>query len=187
VEEHPGPGLSDTVLMTSRDGVHWDRTFAEALIRPGLDRRNWTERSNMTAWGIIETSPAEWSMYVSEHYRWDDNRLRRYSIRRDGFASAHAGADGGEWTTRPLTFDGKNLLLNYSTSAAGSMRVEAMDQAGGALEGYRLEDSVELYGDELEAAARWKHNADLSALAGRTVRFRFVMRDADLFALRTGS
>jgi hypothetical protein len=184
VAEHPGPGLSDTVFMTSRDGVHWDRTFAEALIRPGLDQRNWTERSNMAAWGIVPTSPTEWSIYVSEHYRWDDNRLRRYSIRREGFASVHAGAHGGEWTTRPLKFEGKDLRLNYSTSAAGSVRVEVLDEAGKRLEGH---DSAELFGDELEAVVQWNGGGDLSALAGRAVRFRFVMRDADLFALKASS
>ncbi len=186
VETHPEGGLSDTVFMSSRDGVHWDRTFAEAFIRPGPDERNWTERSNMTAWGIIPTSPTEWSMYVSEHYRWNDNRLRRYTVRRDGLASIHAGAYGGEWTSRPLTFSGSRLLLNYSTSAAGSVRVEVRDETGAPLSGYRLADSVELYGDEIEGMARWKEGSDLSPLAGKVVRLRFVMRDADLFALRTG-
>ncbi len=30
-------GVSDAVLMTSRDGRSWDRTFREAFVRPGLD------------------------------------------------------------------------------------------------------------------------------------------------------
>jgi len=31
---------------------------------------------------------------------------------------------------------------------------------------------------------RWKQGADVGALAGKAVRLRFVMKDADLFALR---
>ena len=31
---YPGNGLSDAVFMSSRDGVHWDRTFMEAWLRP---------------------------------------------------------------------------------------------------------------------------------------------------------
>jgi hypothetical protein len=31
---------------------------------------------------------------------------------------------------------------------------------------------------------RWKGSENLSALAGKTIRLRFVMKDADLFALR---
>jgi len=178
--------VCDAVFMSSRDGVRWDRTFGEAWIRPGLDQRNWTDRSNMTARGIVATSPEEFSVYVSEHYRWPDNRLRRYSIRRDGFASLRAGAQRGEWTTRPLTFTGKQLQLNYSTSAAGSIQVEVQNEAGVPLPGFELEQSKVLFGDELDAIVCWKNGNDLSALQNQPVRFRFVMRDADLYAVRVG-
>ena len=64
----------------------------------------------MPAWGIVQTSPDEFSMYVSEHYRWPDNRLRRVTVRRHGFASVHAGFGGGEFTTPVLTFGGDRLV-----------------------------------------------------------------------------
>jgi hypothetical protein len=41
-----------------------------------------------------------------------------------------------------------------------------------------------LFGDELDAFARWKSKPDLAALSGRTIRLRFVLQDADIFALR---
>jgi hypothetical protein len=100
VSKHPEHGISDAVFMASRDGVHWDRTMREPWVRPGTDERNWTERSNMPAWGIIGTSPDEWSMYVSEHYRWPDNRLRRVTVERGRFASVHAM--DGEVLTKPV-------------------------------------------------------------------------------------
>src|SRR5262249_13056048 len=40
-----GPGVNDIAFLTSRDGLHFDRTFLEAFIRPGLDPGNWHERS----------------------------------------------------------------------------------------------------------------------------------------------
>ena len=61
-------GVSDAVLMSSRDGVHFDRTFREAWIRPGPTKDNWLARSNMPAWGIIQTSPEELSVYYSQNY-----------------------------------------------------------------------------------------------------------------------
>jgi len=186
VQEHPHPGVSDAVFMSSRDGVNWDRTFLEAWVRPGLDERNWTQRSNMPAWGIVQVDPGEFSLYLSEHYNWPDNRLMRITVRRHGFASIHAGYDGGELTTRPLTFTGRHLILNYATSAVGSVQVEIQDRQGHPLPGFSLEDMSTLYGDELDAIVRWKEGSDLSALNGKPVRFRFVMKDADLYALRTG-
>jgi len=173
VPEHEGPGVSDAVFMSSRDGVNWDRPFLEAWVRPGPDLKNWTDRNNMTANGII-TGDTEWSLYISEHYRHADHRIRRLSVRKQGFASMHADAKGGEFTTHPLKFTGKNLVLNYSTSAAGSIQIDALDDAGKV-----IATMPELYGDDLEASV-----LDVSKLAGQAIRLRVKMKDADLFALR---
>jgi len=180
-------GVSDALFLSSRDGVNWDRTFLEAWVRPGLDRRNWTQRSNMPAWGIVQLDPGEFSMYITEHYEWPDHRLRRVTVRRHGFASMHAGAAGGEFTTRPVTFTGKSLILNYATSAAGSVQVELQDEQGQPIGGFGAADMPLLFGDELDAAVSWRSGSDLSSLIGKPVRFRFLLKDADLFAMRTGA
>jgi BNR repeat-like domain len=184
IAEHTDVGVSDAVFLSSRDGLNWDRTFLEAWVRPGRDQRNWTDRNNMPAWGIAETAPGEWSMYASEHYRWPDNRLRRLVLARHRIASASAGANGGEFTTRPVTFAGNRLVLNYATSAAGSVQVELQDAEGKPIPGFALADMPPLFGDELDAVVAWKSGADLSSLAGKPVRLRFALKDADVYALR---
>lgn len=42
---------SDAVLLSSRGGNRYDRTFLESFIRPGLDPRNWVARANYPALG----------------------------------------------------------------------------------------------------------------------------------------
>jgi hypothetical protein len=187
IAEMKEPGVSDAAFMSSRDGEHWDRSHLEAWLRPGTDQRNWTHRSNMPAWGIVQTGPDEFSMYVSEHYGWPDNRLRRVTVRRHGFSSIHAGSGGGDFTTLPLSFSGDRLVLNYATSAVGSVKVELQDEKGKPLPGFALADMAPLYGDELDAVLKWKSGADLSEFAGKPVRIRFVLKDADLFSIRTAS
>jgi hypothetical protein len=184
VPEHSSGGVSDGVLMSSRDGLHWDRRFMEGFVRPGLDRRNWTERNNAIAWGILHTAPQELSIYWVENYRHPTCRLRRGTLRLDGFASANAGYRGGELLTHPLLFEGRELVLNYATSAVGSVRVELQDVAGQPIAGYTLQDSIEMYGDDLEQAVSWNGDADVSKLAGQPVRLRVALRDADVYALR---
>ena len=183
VPEHPLRGVSDGVFMSSRDGVRF-RRHLEAFLRPGRDRNNWTERNNAIAVGLVPTAADELSLYWIENYRHPSCRLRRGTLRLDGFVSAHAGYSGGELLTHPLRFKGKNLLLNYATSAAGSIRVEVQEVNGEAIPGYTLEQSPELYGDQIGHVFRWQHGADISSLAGRPVRLRFVMKDADLYSLR---
>ena len=90
-------------------------------------------------------------------------------------------------------FDGERLYLNYSTSGAGSIRIELQNEKGQALPGFSLEDSPVLYGDEIDGEVVWPRpgtrtdRAPLQRVAGQVVKIRFVMRDADLYALRFGT
>jgi len=86
--------------------------------------------------------------------------------------------------TRPVRFAGTVLKLNFSSSAAGGILVEIQDEAGRAIPGFSLQDSQIVYGDALDRTVSWKNGADVSGLQGRPVRLRFVLQDADLFALR---
>jgi hypothetical protein len=86
--------------------------------------------------------------------------------------------------TKPLKFAGKELILNVSTSIAGSVRVEVQREDGKALPGFALADCPEIYGDQIERPVTWKGGADLGALQGQYVRLRFVMKDADVYSLR---
>jgi hypothetical protein len=186
-----GTDLTDGLFMTSRDGQNFMR-WGEAFIRPGLERQGrWIYGDNYQNWGIVETrsddadSPNELSVYSNEGYwRADGTRLRRYTLRIDGFVSVRTPLDGGEVTTKPVVFEGGRLMVNFSTSAAGSIRIEIQDVRGRPIDGLSLKDSSEIFGDDIERIVRWKDNRNLSQLAGQPVRLRFVMRDADLFAFR---
>jgi len=187
---HPHIGVTDALFMCSRDGEHWDRRFRHAWVRPGLDPKDWTERNNMVARGIFETAPGEFSMYISENYRHDTNRLRRMTIRKHGFASLHSDTfpAWGEAVTKPLIFTGSQLRLNFATSAAGGVRVEVQDVHGRGLPGFRAEEMDVMFGNELDAPVSWKGASDgkaLASLQGKAVRFRFLLSDADLYAFRT--
>ncbi len=174
---------ADAVLMSSRGGSRYDRTFMESLIRPGPDLGNWASRAGLTALGIVPTGENEISIYKQNHYAQPSAHLVRYRLRTDGFASVNARYARGEFVTKALTFAGRELVLNFATSAAGSVRVEVQNQDGSPVPGFTLEDSIEQIGDSLNRVTRWKQGADVSELAGKPVRLRFVMRDADLFAL----
>lgn len=183
-------GVSDGLFMSSRDGVHFHRR-AEAFIRPGPQPDRWVNRNNFTAWGVIETpsslkgAPAELSLYSTEgYYRGPATRLRRYTLRQDGFVSLRAPLSGGELITKPIAFDGTQLKINFATSAAGSVRIEVQDAGGKPIEGYALADCPDNFGDEIERVVRWKRNNDLSPLARQPIRLRLVVKDADVYSFR---
>ena len=183
---HEGEKLdrADAVLLYGRDGFHYSRRYMEAFLRPGQDPGNWNPHCNMMAWGILPTGEDEISMYYTDNTYLPDANIRRLVLRTDGFVSLRAPYAGGEFTTKPLTFTGKELVLNVSTSAAGSVRVEIQDLAGKPLEGFGLKDCREFIGDKTAHVVSWARGNSLSALIGQSVRLRVVMRDCDLYSLQ---
>ena len=179
-----GSGVNDIVFMSSRDGIHFDRSFMEAFVRPGLDEGNWHERGIYMERGILHTSPEELSLYSMANWRLPSVHIRRFSLRTDGFVSVRAGYAGGEFVTRPLTFTGEVLRLNFSTSAVGFVRVEIQDIEGRPQSGFGLDACPEIFGDAIDGAVEWAGDGDLRSLVGQPVRLRFVLKDADLFAFR---
>ncbi len=184
IKDFPKVGVSDNVILSSRDGLHWDREFLEAWAKPGRNPRNWTERSHIVARGIIDTSPEEFSFYSCEHYEWDETHIRRLTIPRHRFASVGAGYNGGSFVTKPVVFEGERLVLNYATSAAGSVSLQLEDEVGQPINGFTFADCEVLYGDELDHAVVWGEARTLAKLAGTPVRIRFMLKDADIYAFR---
>lgn len=185
VEERYWHDTADGVLMTTRahsDAYH--RTFMESWIRPGPGPEHWVSRANYPACGVVPTGENEMSVYVNRRYAQEAAYIERLTLRPDGFCSLNAGYGGGEMVTVPLRFSGDRLSLNLATSAAGDVRVELQDASGAAIEGHALADADELIGDQLDRIVTWGGRADVSALAGRPVRLRFVLRDANLFSMR---
>ena len=191
VSNREGMAVTDGLFMSSRDGLTFHR-WSEAFIRPGLrGADNWVYGDNYQTWGLLETkaaiadAPDEMSLYATEGY-WvhKGDRLRRFTIRKDGFVSMHAAFAGGQFTTKPITFQGNRLSLNFSTSAAGTIRVEIRQADGKPIDGFALSDSSEVFGDDLQRTVTWKHGSDMSRLAGKPVRLRFTLSDADLYSFQ---
>ncbi len=185
-----GSDLTDGLLMTSRDGVTFER-WDEAFLRPGpQEEGRWMYGDNYQALGLVETPPAipggpnEISLYAEEQAWRDTCRVRRFTIRLDGFVSAAAPLSGGEVVTKPLTFAGSQLFVNYATSAAGSLRVELQTADGQPIEGFTLDDSPEHYGDSVSQTIHWTDTPDVGPLAGKPIRVRFVLNDADLYSFQ---
>lgn len=131
-------GLSDGVFMSSRDGRLFKR-WEEAFLCPGLQHERWVNRNNMIAWGLVETEPEftgaarEISLYSTEnYYSQTPARLRRMTVRQDGFVSVRAEMAGGTVTTRPLTFTAPQEPYACPDELSGAMPVRTNLLSGAA-------------------------------------------------------
>lgn len=181
---------TDTGFVSSRDGRTF-RMWDEALVRPGPTEEQWQYSFGGTALNLIETpseypgGPMEWSMYLMDHGAWfgPGVSFNRYSIRKDGFVSASASKRGGTLVTKPIVFAGDELQINFETSVNGSIRVEVQGEHGAALPGFSLGECREIFGNSVGHRVTWS-SAELREHAGKPVRLKIELKDADLFSLR---
>ncbi len=184
-EPRTGTAMTDTCLMTSRDGVNFRRTD-EAFYTPGPERaHNWYYGDGYFAYGMAETAsdipgaPNEISIYTGVNYRVKGITLRRYAVRLDGFFSWRCDFKPGKVVTKPVVFQGDRLHVNFATSGAGFLRIRILDENGQALEGY---DSGRHFGDSVERELFFEK--PLADLNGKPVRLEITMQDADLYSFR---
>lgn len=178
ISQKKGKGLTDIMFMSMRSGnKHYDRTFKEAYIKPGKDINRWKNRANFIALNVVETSKNELSIYHSKSQH-------RYTLRLDGFSSIHAGHKEGELLTKPLIFKGKNLYLNYASSAAGHLNMEILDINGSPIKGFTKDDSNTLIGDKIKQKVIWKKNKNFIQLEGNPIRLKFILKECDLYSFK---
>jgi len=185
------PSTLDVQLLTSRDGIKWHKppgrrpfiglgpkgTFYSSTIWPDGQ----AHRVGDELWFYfagLDVSHKEQPIIKSHGARG------RAVLRLDGFISADADYTGGELITRPVLFSGNCLQLNVNTGAGGTCRVELLDAEGSPIEGYTLDDADEINGNYIRVRPSWQGNEDVSPLAGKPVKLRFVMRDTKLYSFQ---
>jgi hypothetical protein len=103
------------------------------------------------------------------------------TLRRDGFAAMEAGTAPGTLTTRPVVFHGGHLFVN-ADCPHGQLRVEVEDLGGHAIGSWSTAQCLPITVDSTLHEVRWQDGADLAALAGRPVRFRFTLTRGSLYS-----
>ena len=86
--------------------------------------------------------------------------------------------------TTPFSFAGKRHSLNFSTSAAGTIRIALQTPSGQPISGFSLIDCDEVFGDSLDRIVSWKSQSDVGSLSNTPIRMRIELRDADLFSFK---
>jgi hypothetical protein len=177
---------NEILLGFSRDGFHWYRPDRRPFI--GV-----TEKTGMWNWGNVQSAGGGCLVVGDRLYFyfsgraladefWDARGSTGLAVlRRDGFASMDAGTEAGVLTTRPVRFRGRNLFVNADASR-GELAVEILDEAGQVIEPFSRANCRPVKTDKTLQEVTWQGAADLSAVGGRAVRFRFHLRSGSLYA-----
>lgn len=200
------PKTVDLHTGFSRDGLAWDRPDRSAFLagsrRPGA----WDRGYLQAAGGVCLVVGDELRFYFSAFsgvspaqgggpYAGGSTALAL--LRRDGFASmdgpgvpmppiTHTGARDpsagasapGQLTTRVVEFSGAHLFVN---ARAHALAVEVLEPGGAVIAGFAAADCVPFGGDSTRQRVAWRERG-LADLAGKPVRFRFLLDAGELYA-----
>ncbi|MHB1459888.1 MAG: hypothetical protein ACYC1M_01205 [Armatimonadota bacterium] len=166
----------DNEWWTSRDGLHWDRP-ARGLntleVFPQIPR--------------LETHP----MVVGGNIVFcRNNMLLGMPEDRISYVGARAN---GEFSTKPFTMPDTGIVLNASVPSADRkflsdrayLMVAVLDEKGRVIPGFEAEKCIIRKEDRIDIPLKWSE-ATSKQLAGKTVKLRFLLGSASIYAVTPG-
>lgn len=176
---------NEIFLGYSRDGFHFDRPSFQPFMAVNETEGAWNWGNMQSINGVPLVVGDSLYFYSSgrQHNKimWDSYTATGLAtLRRDGFVSMH-GDKGGYLLTEKIVFDGKYLFVNADVK--GTFSVEILDADGQPLEGFTQKDCVIIKKtDQTKQLISWKNHPNIEVWTGKTVRLKFYLAHADLYA-----
>ena len=182
----PTDGIGYTTLVTSRDGVHWER-HDDVFFDRNPDPDAW---DHAMTW-VGSTLPVGDKLYLyyggyKRGHKIEPTKERQLGLATmpmDRFVSLDASGD----TPGRL----RTVLLNVPTGAPprftlnadaanGQIRIQLRDNDGVIIPGFTFDDCVPITGDDLALPVTWRSDATLEA---QVIRIEFEITNARLFGI----
>lgn len=186
--QSPYDGVLDVHLITSSDGVSWQRSEPREPIiprgQPGTFDGGSILGVSSTAMHIGDETWVYYTAMTTTHGApMPPKRLSigRAEWRRHGFASLDAEGQG-QVETKPLRLAAPSIVIN-ADAQGGALRAALLEADGRPIPRFTLEDSLPLKSDATRWTARWKSEA--VPPTDRPVRVRLELNRCRLFSLST--
>jgi hypothetical protein len=193
-DKRPETDVIDFYIGTSRNGTDFDKSWIYArdpFVQRGPDYS--FDKAILEPSSEIITRGDEHLVYYtglySQHHSPDSakkesGKVGLATLPLDRFICQEAKNKLGTITTKPFELEGNTLQVNVDASQ-GRFYVEVLDSDGKPIPGFTVNE-LNYYGsvDELRLKPQWKDNKDLTSLKGRTIRLKFYLYNARLYAFQ---
>ena len=170
-------------LGVSRDGEHWEYYADQGWY---MDPASQQTRRVRSYYGMLRRNSDHPHNVTGQDEIWqyahyDDVADTRMVQRLDGFVSLDAGGSSTV-VTRPLTFEGGELVLNVK--ADGTTRVALLSEDEQELPGFGLSDCNPITTDSVDHIVTWNGRSSVSRHTGSVIRLKFEMQNTKLYAFQ---
>jgi hypothetical protein len=193
-DKRPETDVIDFYIGTSRDAVNFDKTWIYAR-KPLIERGgagSFDMAMVMAASEIVTRGDEHWIYYGGMDTRHHDTGSAKSKggqiglaiLPLDRFISQSAKDKLGTITTKPFELQGDKLQVNVE-APKGRFYVEVLNAEGNPIPGFSVRQAKVFKSvDQLRLHPQWKNNNDLSSLKGKTIRLKFYLENAKLFAFQ---
>jgi hypothetical protein len=190
----PESYVIDYYLGTSRDGKHFDRSWIYAR-KPFVERGGYGEFDKAAVWPssqIITKGDEHLIYYTAGHSQQlgpdaENGQVGLAKLPLDRFISQSAKDELGTITTKPFKLEGNTLQVNVD-AGDGRFYAEILDADGKPIPGFTVNEARIFGGiDQLRLEPWWKGQKDLTSLKGKTIRLKFYLNNAKLYAFQIKS
>jgi hypothetical protein len=178
---------NEVLIGWSKDGFHWNRENKKPFLPVSEDFHAWNAGNVQSTAGSPLIVGDSLYFYVSGRYnskpKHDSNFATGLAmLRRDGFVSMRAGRKEGyvEIKTK-IPANGNYLFVNADVK--GTLTVEVLDDNGQPMEGFTKKDCISMKkSDKTKQMISWEKHPGVTSLVGKTVRLKFYLNQADIYA-----
>lgn len=191
-EKRPDADVIDYYIGTSRNGYDFDKSWIYAhqpFIERGPDGS--FDKAMLQPSSEIITRGDEHFIYYTGQYaqhhapeaaQKESGKIGLAKLPLDRFISQRAGDKVGTILTKAFTLESEKLEINVDASD-GWVQVEVLDAKAEPIPGFAGKAAKKYKSvDELRLSPEWKKDADLSRLKGKTIRLRFTLQNAKIYA-----
>ncbi|MBM3858724.1 MAG: hypothetical protein FJ395_03635 [Verrucomicrobia bacterium] len=196
-------GAIDIELMTSRDGLVWERSFRQPYFLARSEAGQFDSRclfSNSTPivlddeirfyYGAYNQSPIGGVRAETGHR----SGVGLATIPRDRFAGVRPVSKSsqptlkkpleniGQITLKPRDLTGVKTISINADASKGEVRLEVLTEDGYRIRGFSKDDAVPVQGDSLNHSVAWK-GRNLSQLPPGRYMLRLHLNNAEVFAI----
>lgn len=196
----------DVHLLSSRDGVRWQRGYQrQPFLSPGCENA-WDRYMVSIVSPPVEIGDELWFFHggSKSHHDWwyvnsvedfdhPENRapekhvfygLGRAVLRKNGFASLAANAwREGALVTRSVVSNGTRLLINARCNKGGFIKAEVLDGENRIIPGFEKEKCIPFHADSVNHELTWQGQKEILK-KGVYHRLHFFLKDAEFFSFQ---
>ena len=120
--------------------------------------------------------------HTPENVKKESGKIGLAKLPLDRFICQQAEDKPGTIITKPFKLEGDHLEVNVDAKS-GWLQIELLDGKSKGIPGFSGKAAKQYKGiDELRLRPEWKTGVDLSGLQGKTVKLRFTLQNAKLYA-----